>query len=77
MFNLLQTTGDQVRAFRDSATDQPIAVLHLLKFNEKAEHEGGRHCELTGQEDCQQGQQHRAARLDGQLLIECGSGNTF
>jgi hypothetical protein len=32
MQNVLQPTGDQVRAFRDRATGEPIAMLNLLKF---------------------------------------------
>ncbi|RLQ20600.1 DUF1330 domain-containing protein [Seongchinamella sediminis] len=136
MFNVLQPTGDQVRAFRDRATGEPIAMLNLLKFKDKAEYEDGRPCDLSGMEayqlyaaafrdimeprgvrilytgevrglligggedlwdevaiiqypstqvmldmlrdeTYQQAQQHRAAGLEGQLLIECGSGNTF
>ena len=136
MFNVLQPTGDQVRAFRDRATGKPVAMLNLLKFKDKAEYEDGRPCDLTGvqayqlyakafreimeprgvrilyaggirglligggddlwdevaviqypstqvmldmlrDEDYQQAQQHRAAGLEGQLLIECGAGDTF
>ena len=137
MINVLQPTGDQVRAFRDRQTGEPIAMLNLLKFKEKAAYEDGRSCELTGQEayqlyadafheimgpkgvrilysggvaglligegddlwdavavieypstevmlnmlrdeDYQAAQQHRAAGLVGQLLIECGAtGFTF
>ena len=136
MFNVLQPTGDQVRAFRDRATGKPVAMLNLLKFEDKAEYEDGRPCDLTGaqayplyakafreimeprgvrilyaggirglligggddlwdevaviqypstqvmldmlrDEDYQQAQQHRAAGLEGQLLIECGAGDTF
>ena len=136
MFNVLQPTGDQVRAFRDRATGEPIAMLNLLKFKDKAEYEDGRSCDLSGMqayqlyakafreimepqgvkilyagrprgvligggedlwdevaviqypsaqvmldmlrdENYQQAQQHRAAGLEGQLLIECGPGNTF
>lgn len=136
MFNVLQPTGDQVRAFRDRATDEPIAMLNLLKFKEKADYEDDRPCELSGAEayklyaesfreimeprgvrilyagaprgvligggddlwdevaiiqypntqvmlemlrdkTYQQAQLHRAAGLQGQLLIECGPGTTF
>ena len=136
MHNVLQPTGDQVRAFRDRATGEPIAMLNLLKFKEKAEYEDGRPCDLSGveayrlysqafreimeprgvlilysgiprgvligsgddlwdevaivqypntqvmldmlrDESYQQAQQHRAAGLEGQLLIECGPGRTF
>ena len=136
MQNILQPTGDQVRAFRDRATGEPIAMLNLLKFKERAEYEDGRPTDLSGieayglyakafreimeprgvkilyageargvligagddlwdevaiiqypstqvmldmlrDETYQQAQQHRAAGLEGQLLIECGSGQTF
>ena len=136
MLNVLQPTGDQVRAFRDRATGEPIAMLNLLKFKDKADYEDGRPCELTGKEayklysqsfreimeprgvkilysgvprgvligggddlwdevaiiqypntqvmldmlrdeTYQAAQQHRAAGLEGQLLIECGTGDTF
>ncbi len=136
MQNVLQPTGDQVRAFRDRQTGEPIAMLNLLKFKDKAVYEDGRPCELSGREayalygrafeqimgpqgvtvlysgeikgvligqgddlwDCmaliqypstqvmlemlkneeyQQAQQHRAAGLEGQLLIECGAGFKF
>lgn len=133
---VLQPTGDQVRAFRDRQTGEPIAMLNLLKFRDRAVYEDGRACDLTGveayqlytsafarimgprgartlysgevrgaligqgddlwdavaiieypstqvmldmlrDEDYQEAQQHRAAGLEGQLLIECGPGFTF
>ena len=136
MQNILQPTGDQVRAFRDRATGEPIAMLNLLKFKDKAEYPDGRPCDLSGMEayqlyakafqeingprgvkvlyagatrgvligagddlwdevaiiqypsaqvmldmlrdeEYQKAQQHRAAGLEGQLLIECGPGQTF
>lgn len=136
MQNVLQPTGDQVRALRDRATGEAIAMLNLLKFRDRAVYEDGRHSELSGKEayglyasafreimeprgvkilyaggtrgvligagddlwdevaiieypstqvmldmlrdeDYQQAQQHRAAGLEGQLLIECGPGKTF
>ncbi len=136
MKNVLQPTGDQVRAFRDRKTGEPIAMLNLLKFREKADYPDGRPNELTGEqayrlygqafkeimeprgvkilysgavkglligdgddlwdavalirypstdvmlamlrdETYQRAQQHRAAGLEGQLLIECGSGFEF
>lgn len=136
MKNVLQPRGDQVRAFRDRQTGEPIAMLNLLKFRDKAVYEDGRTAELTGaeayqlyatafreimcprgvqvlysgevkglligdgedlwdavaliqypsaeimlhmlrDEDYQRAQQHRAAGLQGQLLIECGAGFTF
>ncbi|MEM9174577.1 MAG: DUF1330 domain-containing protein [Myxococcota bacterium] len=134
--NILQPTGDQVRAFRDRQTGEPIAMLNLLRFKERAVYEDGRETELTGREAYglyakgfhevmdplgveilysgdvrgfliglgdgawdamalirypttqvmldmlrdpayQAAQQHRAAGLEGQLLVECGPGFVF
>ncbi len=134
--NILQPTGDQVRAFRDRTTGEPISMLNLLKFREKAEYEDGREGGLSGREayqhyargfcevmepmgcrivysgevrgfligegegawdaiavieypstqvmldmfrneDYQKVQLHRAAALEGQLLVECGPGFSF
>ena len=47
---VLQPTGDQVRAFRDRATSEPISMLNLLKFREKAVYEDGRESNLSGEE---------------------------
>ena len=136
MQNVLQPTGDQVRAFRDRQTGEPIAMLNLLKFKETADYADGRETQLSGRqayqlygqafqdimgpqgvrvlysgevrglligqgadlwdavaliqypstqvmldmlrnEDYQRAQAHRAAGLEGQLLIECGSGFEF
>ncbi len=136
MKNVLQPTGDQVRAFRDRKTGRPIAMLNLLKFRDKAVYADGRPSGLTGEqayrlygeafkeimgpkgvkvlysgavkglligdgddlwdavaviqypstdvmlsmlrdETYQRAQQHRAAGLEGQLLIECGEGFEF
>ena len=136
MKNVLQPTGDQVRAFRDRKTGEPIAMLNLLKFREKAVYADGRASDLSGEqayhlygqafkdimgpkgvkvlysgnvkglligdgddlwdavalirypstdvmlamlrdEEYQRAQQHRAAGLEGQLLIECGEGFEF
>ncbi len=136
MKNVLQPTGDQVRAFRDRQTGEPIAMLNLLKFRDKAVYEDGRPSDLSGRDayglyaqnfdrimgprgvrvlysgeirglligagddlwdavaliqypstqvmldmlrdaEYQSAQQHRAAGLEGQLLIECGAGFSF
>lgn len=136
MNNVLQPTGDQVRAFRDRQTGGPIMMLNLLKFKDKAVYDDGRPSELSGEEayklyadafrsmnepkgvsivysgevrglligagddlwdavaliqypstqtmldmlrdtQYQKAQQHRAAGLEGQLLIECGAGFSF
>jgi uncharacterized protein (DUF1330 family) len=134
--NILQPTGDQVRGFRDRKTGEPIQMLNLLKFKDKAEYDDGRETDLTGRqayalygkgfervmgpegatvlysgevkgfligegegswdamaliqypstdvmlamfrnEEYQKEQAHRAAGLEGQLLIECGPGFSF
>lgn len=135
--NILQPTGDQVRQFRDRQTGEPIYMLNLLKFRDKAVYEDGRQSDLTGEQayklygdgfrrvmepkgckviysgavrgtligegtddawdamalimypstqvmldmfrdpEYQAVQQHRAAGLVGQLLIECGPGFSF
>jgi uncharacterized protein (DUF1330 family) len=136
MQNVLQPTGDQVKAFRDRQTGEPIAMLNLLKFKDRAVYADGRESDLTGREayalygqafqdimgpkgvrvlysgevrglligqgddlwdavaliqypttqvmldmlrneEYQRAQQHRAAGLEGQLLIECGTGFEF
>ena len=48
--NVLQPTGDQIRAFRDRKTDEPISMLNLLKFKDKAVYEDSRDADLTGRE---------------------------
>lgn len=134
--NVLQPTGDQVRAFRDRQTGEPIQMLNLLKFRDKAVYEDGTPTDMSGREayqlyssafseimiprgarilysgevkglligegddawdsvaliqypttqvmldmlrdpDYQAAQRHRAAGLEGQLLVECGSGFVF
>ena len=131
--NVLQPTTDQVRAFRDRATGEPIQMLNLLRFKDVASYEVERDVSMSGQEayelyaagfrrvmepkgcrvlysgdargfligegegewdavmlieypstqvmldmfrdeDYQKEQIHRVAALEGQLLIECGSG---
>ena len=134
--NILQPTGDQVRAFRDRATGEPIQMLNLLKFRDRADYGDGRDEDISGHEaylryaagfrrvmepkgcrviysgaargfligegegawdammlieypstqvmldmfrdeEYQKEQLHRAAALEGQLLIECGPGFEF
>ncbi|EED35798.1 conserved hypothetical protein [Luminiphilus syltensis NOR5-1B] len=136
MENLLQPTGDQVRAFRNRQSGEPIAMLNLLKFKSHATYEDGRDSSLSGREAYalyaknfreimepegvtilysgdvrgllighgddlwdavalirypntqvmldmlrneayQAAQHHRAAGLEGQLLVECGEGFGF
>lgn len=48
--NVLQPTGDQVRAFRDRATGEPIQMLNLLKFKQTADYGAGDNQNLSGEE---------------------------
>jgi uncharacterized protein (DUF1330 family) len=48
--NVLQPTGDQVRAFRDRATGQPIQMLNLLKFRSIAAYEASPEAPVSGVE---------------------------
>ena len=48
--NILQPTGDQVRAFRDRATGQPVSMLNMLKFRANALYEDGRDVNFSGRE---------------------------
>lgn len=48
--NLMQPSTDQVRAFRDRATGQPVQMLNLLKFKAEASYEAGDEAKLSGQE---------------------------
>lgn len=50
MINALFPTQEQVRALRDRANDEPIFMLNLLKFRQKAQYEDARLSDLTGQE---------------------------
>ena len=48
--NVLQPTGDQVRSFRDRRTGEPVAMLNLLKFRDRAVYEDGGDAGRTGRE---------------------------
>ncbi|MBO6557916.1 MAG: DUF1330 domain-containing protein [Pseudomonadales bacterium] len=48
--NALQPTSDQVRAFRDRATGEPIQMLNLLKFKDVAHYEEAHSADLSGQQ---------------------------
>ena len=48
--NVLQPTGDQVRAFRDRATGQPIQMLNLLRFRPVAAYEASTEAPVSGLE---------------------------
>jgi uncharacterized protein (DUF1330 family) len=48
--NILNPTGDQVRDMRDRATGEPIYMLNLLTFKDKAVYEDGRETDLSGRD---------------------------
>ena len=48
--NAVAPTPEQIRQLTEDGHDQPIYMVNLLKFKEKAEYEDGRETELSGQE---------------------------
>jgi len=48
--NAVVPTPEQIKELAEGAHDQPIYMVNLLKFKEKAEYEDGRETELSGQE---------------------------
>ena len=48
--NAVAPTPEQIRELTEDGHDQPIYMVNLLKFKEKAEYEDGRETEMTGQE---------------------------
>jgi uncharacterized protein (DUF1330 family) len=48
--NAVAPTPEQIRELTEDGHDQPIYMVNLLKFKEKAEYEDGRETELSGQE---------------------------
>ena len=48
--NAVNPTPEQIEQLRAEGHDQPIYMVNLLKFKEKAEYEDGRDTEMTGQE---------------------------
>ncbi|CAA0093323.1 Uncharacterised protein [Zhongshania aliphaticivorans] len=50
ILNQPHPSKEQVRALRDRANGEAVAMLNLLKFRERAEYEDGRASELSGKE---------------------------
>ena len=48
--NAVNPTPEQIKELAEGGHDQPIYMVNLLKFKEKAEYEDGRETDLTGQE---------------------------
>lgn len=50
ILNQANPSKEQVRALRDRANGEAVAMLNLLKFREQAKYEDGRPTELSGKE---------------------------
>ena len=48
--NKVYPTKEQIKGFMEPASEEPICMVNLLKFKEKAEYEDGRDTDLTGRE---------------------------
>jgi hypothetical protein len=70
--NAIESNEEQVAGFLAPDDDQPIYMLNLLKYKDKAEYADGRDTELSGRDAYQiYGMAvHREAGLAGQLNIE-------
>ena len=70
--NSVYPTEEQIRGFTEPGHDQPIYMLNLLKFKDKAEYQDGRESDLSGRE---------AYMIYGaavsQLLTKYGGAGTF
>ena len=48
--NKVYPNKEQIKGFMEPASEEPICMVNLLKFKEKAEYEDGRDTDLTGRE---------------------------
>ena len=48
--NKVYPNKEQIKGFMEPAYEEPICMVNLLKFKEKAEYEDGRDTDLTGRE---------------------------
>ena len=48
--NKVYPNKEQIKGFMEPASEEPICIVNLLKFKEKAEYEDGRDTDLTGRE---------------------------
>jgi len=48
--NKVYPNTEQIKGFMEPASEEPICMVNLLKFKEKAEYEDGRDTDLTGRE---------------------------
>jgi hypothetical protein len=48
--NKVYPNKEQIKGFMEPASEEPICMINLLKFKEKAEYEDGRDTDLTGRE---------------------------
>ena len=72
VMNKVYPNKEQIKGFMEPASEEPICMVNLLKFKEKAEYEDGRDTDLTGLEAY-------ALYEDGvkKLLQEIGGGIGF
>jgi hypothetical protein len=50
VMNKVYPNKEQIKGFMEPASEEPICMVNLLKFKEKAEYEDGRDTDLTGRE---------------------------
>ena len=50
VMNKVYPNKEQIKGFMEPASEEPICMINLLKFKEKAEYEDGRDTDLTGRE---------------------------
>ena len=50
VMNKVYPNKEQIKGFMEPAPEEPICMVNLLKFKEKAEYEDGRDTDLTGRE---------------------------
>ena len=48
--NKVYPNKEQIKGFMEPASEEPICMVNLLKFKEKAEYDDGRDTDLTGRE---------------------------
>jgi len=50
VMNKVYPNKEQIKGFMEPSSEEPICMVNLLKFKEKAEYEDGRDTDLTGRE---------------------------
>jgi len=70
--NAVIPNREQLEGFQEPGHDQPIYMVNLLKFKEKAEYADGRETDLTGEEAY-----GLYSEEVSKLLVEVGGGGMF